>query len=273
MKKHDIETPYVSFTHYKKKFRLIGIFLFLLPLLSCSFKKTTIVDSGFSTGEFKASAYSFIGEDDIFSALAQINVFTTKSFYPLKAALTLKRPSYLRLELLPVIGVPDFFLTASPEILKIFIPSKGEAYSGQPTISNLEKFLPWPIEIEDMIMIFTGTYPLFKESNILYQAHRENNYLVVEMNSSSGASQIVWVGENNKLLKLVRKDEGGEELYNVKYSYNNDHRNFPEKITINITNETTSLSVRYSDIKIEKAKDLSVFDLTIPDDVKEIILE
>jgi hypothetical protein len=257
----------------KKKFYFIGFFLFLLPLLSCSFKKPTIVYSGFSTVEINAPALGFINEDEIFNAVAQINVSTPKGLYPVKAALAIKRPSYLRLELLPVIGVPDFFLTVSPEVMKIFIPSKGEFYIGRPTVDNLKKFLPWHIELEDVIMIFTGTYPLFKEKNISYQAHRENNFLVVEINSPSGASQIIWVGENNKLLKLIRKDETGEELYDVKYSYSDDHSDLPEKITINMADETTSLSVRYSDIKIEKAKDLSVFDLTNPDGVKENFLE
>jgi hypothetical protein len=93
------------------------------------------------------------------------------------------------------------------------------------------------------------------------------------MNAPSGSSQIIWVGENNKLLKLVRKDQTGEELYNVKYAYDNERSNFPEKITINMADESAYLSVKYSDVKIEKAKDLSIFDLAIPENAKEIILE
>jgi hypothetical protein len=257
----------------KKTFHFVGIFIFLLPLLSCGFKKPAIVKSDFSTREINASALGFISEDDIFSAVALIKVFKHNSFYPVKVALIIKRPSYLRLELLSVIGMPDFFLTASPEIMKIFIPSKGEFYSGLPTVSNLKKFLPWQIEIEDMIMLFTGTYPSFKENNISYQSHREDNFWVVEMNAPSGSSQIIWVGENNKLIKLVRKDQTGEELYNVKYTYDDYRSNFPEKITINMADESAYLSLKYSDVKIEKAKDLSVFDLAIPENAKEITLE
>jgi hypothetical protein len=35
----------------------------------------------------------------------------------------------------------------------------------------------------------------------------------------------------------------------------------------------TSLSVKYSDVKIEKSEDLSVFNLVIPPNVKSINLE
>jgi hypothetical protein len=257
----------------KNIFHLIGIFLLLLPLLACGLKKPTIINSEFSAGEIKTSDLGSINEDEIFSALAQIDVVTPNSYYPVKAALIIKKPCYLRMELLPLIGVPDFFLTATPEMMKIFIPSKGEFYSGRPTVSNLKKFLPWPMEIEDMIMIFTGTYPSLKENNISYQRRREENLLRVEMNAPSGTSQTIWVGKNNKLLKLVRKDETGEELYNVKYIYEDDLGKFPKKIKIGMADETISLSVKYSDIKVEQAMDLSVFDLAIPANVKEMILE
>jgi hypothetical protein len=258
----------------KKIFHLSATFLLLLPLLSCGFKKPTIANAEFSIGKIKSSSFGpIINADEILSALTLINISTPKGFYPVKAALIIKRPSHLRLEILPVIGVPDFFLTVPAEKMKIFIPSQGELYSGRPTVSNLQKFLPWPIEIEDMIMIFTGTYPLFKENNITYQADQEDDLLRVEMNAPSGSSQIIWLGKNNKLLKLVRKDETGEELYNVKYTYDDDHNDFPEKIIINMADETTSLSVKYLDVKIEKTTDLSIFDLAIPENAKEIILE
>jgi hypothetical protein len=257
----------------KNIFNFTGIILLLLPVLACGLNKPTIANSEFSAGEIKTSAFGSINEDEIFSALAQIDVVTPNGYYPVKAALIIKKPCYLRMELLPIIGVPDFFLTASPEMMKIFIPSKGEFYSGRPTVSNLKKFLPWPMEIADVIMIFTGTYPSLKENNISYQRRLEDNLLRVEMNAPSGSSQIIWVGENNKLLKLVRKNETGEELYNVKYIYGADLSELPKEIKINMTDETISLSIKYSDVKVEQATDLSVFDLAIPSNVKEIILE
>ncbi len=254
----------------KKTFRL-AFFLFLLTLFSCGFYKPAIVKTDFSAGDMDVSVLRVIDEDDIFSAVALIHVSHHNRFYPVKAALVIKRPSYLRMELLPVIGVPDFFLSVSPEIMKIFIPSKGEFYSGLPTVANLNKFLPWQIEIEDMIMIFTGAYPSLKEEHVSYQMHHEDHFVRVEMKAPSGASQIIWIGENNKLIKLVRQDDAGENVYHVEYTY--DNNNFPEKIKINFSDETTSLSIKYSDVKIEKHKDLSVFDLAIPDHVSEIILE
>jgi len=37
--------------------------------------------------------------------------------------------------------------------------------------------------------------------------------------------------------------------------------------------EKTTLAIEYVDIQIEKATDISVFDLVLPDDIEEILLE
>ena len=107
-----------------------------------------------------------------------------------------------------------------------------------------------------------------KEKDISYQSYREKNFLRIEMKAQSGCSQIIWVGENNRLLKLVRNDENGKEIYNVKYDYYETQSPIPGKITISMADGITSLSVKYSDVKIEKATDLSIFDLPVPANVK-----
>ena len=261
------------FANLAKKISLFtAIMLFVWPLISCGLKKQEMIYNNFSAGDFPASTSGWLDQNDIFKALVKIEFITTDGYYPAKAALIMKRPSYLRLELLPVIGVPDFLLVSTPERMSIFIPSKKELYSGLPTGSNLKKFLPWPIEIEDMVMIFTGAMPSFKEEKISYQGFQEKNFWRLEMKAPSGCSQIVWMREKNKLFKIVRKDENGGEIYTVNYSYD-DGSDVPGKITISMADGTTSLSVKYSDMEIEKSVDLSVFNLAIPAGVKEIPLE
>jgi hypothetical protein len=214
-----------------------------------------------------------IAEDDIVSAIVDINLTSPDGYYPTRAALIIKKPSYLRLEMLPVIGTPDFLLAASPEKMSIFIPSKENFYYGQPTGANLRKFIHWQFDIEDIVMIFTGTYPSLKEKDMSYQSYREKNFLLTEMKAPSGCSQIFWVGSNNRLFKIVRNDKNGKEIYTVRYFYDDPPRTLPEKITISMADGITLLSVKFSDIRIEKATDLSIFDLPIPDNVNVIFLK
>ena len=249
------------------------IFLLLLAVLASGCVPQAIIYPDSLAEKIMAAISSAVAEDDILSAIAQIDLGTIHGYHPARAALIIKKPSYLRLELLPVIGTPDFFLVASPEKMSIFIPSKGEFYYGLPTQANLAKFLPWQFNIEDIIMIFAGTYPSLKEKVISYQSYYEKNFLRIEMTAQSGCSQIIWVGENNRLLKLVRNDEYGKEIYNVKYDHYGPQSSIAGEITISMADGITSLSIKYSDFKIEKATDLSIFDLPIPANVKTITLD
>lgn len=257
----------------KKLIRNAVTGLILSSVVACGFQKPVTVPSDFSAEGHRPPLFAAIDENDLLSAIVQIDFMTKDGYFPAKAALAVKRPSYLRLELLAVIGAPDFFLAVTPERINVLIPSKGEFYTGRTTDAGVKKFLPWPIEFEDMIMIFTATYPSLKEQGVVAQRYPEDNLLRLEMKAPSGVSQTVWTGENHRLMKLVRKDEKGNETYTVKYIYHQDHDAFPEKIVIRMADGVTSLSVTYWDVKIEKATDLSIFDLAMPDDVKEISLD
>jgi outer membrane lipoprotein-sorting protein len=257
---------------HKRLFFPCIIFLLLLAALAGGCIRQTVIYPDSPLEKILAAISGVVAEEEILSATARIDLVTIHGYQPAKAALIIKKPSYLRLELLPVIGTPDFFLVASPEKMNIYIPSKGEFYRGNPTQANLAKFLPWQINIEDMAMIFTGTYPSLKEKVISYQSYREKDFLRIEMKTQSGCLQTIWVGEHNRLRKLVRRDEDGKEIYHVQYD-NHGTEGIAGKITISMADGITSLSIKYSDIKIEKATDLSIFDLPVPADIKVIPLE
>jgi len=254
-------------------FLFTALCLLSLPLLSCGVKKQTVIDDGFSADEMASSSTGVEHQDDIFSALAEINILTSQGYYPVKAALVLKRPCFLRIELLPVFGAPDFVLTTTRDKMNIFIPSRGELYTGQPTADNLKKFLPWFMDIEDIVAILTGTFPALPEKKIDDQEFREENLFRREMKTLSGPSQIIWMQTQNKPVKMLRKDEAGRELYNVRYLYDEHAGGFPRQIIIQMGDGVTSLSVKYSDVKMEKTADLSVFHLEIPANTREIPLD
>ena len=224
--------------------------------------------------DMPAPIASPLADDDLLSAVAQIDVVMNHRHYPAQAALLIKKPSYLRLELIPVLGTPDFFLTANPEKLSIFIPSKKEFYIGKPTQANLVKFLPWPLSVEDLVWILSGTYPPLRGKNIAYERYQENKLLRVEMKEPSGPSQIAWFDEKYRLRKFVRRNDLGEETYNIAYDHYETPEPVPGKISIHMADGITSLTVRYSDLKVEKSTgDLSIFDLSIPPDVRAISLD
>jgi hypothetical protein len=248
------------------------IIISFLSLLTGGCFPREIIQSDFEAQRVLLSISSVVDENSVLSAMAQINLVTPNGHHTARAAMIMKRPSYLRLEIFAPIGPPDFFLTASPDEMRILIPSRGEAYLGRPTSDNLARFLSWQFNFEDIVMIFTGSYPLLRDRNVSYQSYPDGNAMRIEIRIPSGNSQILLVGKDGRLQKFVQNDEDGKEMYHVKYEDYRPQSPVAEKITINMADGVTSICVKYSDIKIEKVTDMSIFELPVPTGVKSIIL-
>lgn len=214
-----------------------------------------------------------IAPDERVTSTAQIDIVSPQGQYPLRAALILQKPAYLRLELLPVIGTPDLFLAATPEAMNIFIPSRREYYTGKPTAGNMAHFLPWTLDIGEAVMILTGDCPPLSGQNVQYERYADDRALRVRMKTALGDSQTVWLNPDGRPAKLVRNGIDGREMYSVLYEdYRPDDR-LAGKITIHINDAAMSVTVRYSDVQIGKAHDGAVFALPVPAGVKIIKLD
>ena len=254
--------------------RLFGgiLFLIIVVTLNVACARQVIIPNDSSIEKNLFTISSTVSETDILSAAAEIDLVSPGGYYPARAALIIKKPSYLRLELFPPIGPPDFFLATTPHEMKILLPAKGEFYQGKPTGHNLSRFLPWQFNIEDIVAIFAGTYPPLT-GDIAYLRYPEGNNLRIEMKAQSGISQTVWIGPAGRLSKFVRYDENGKALYSAEFTDHEEGNSIACKITVSIADGVTSITVKYSDLKIEKAKDLSIFDLPVPAGFKTIILD
>lgn len=244
----------------------------LLSLLICGCAGNVLVGTGSSRDSSEIISRT-IQKTDRLIATAQIDLTTAQGHYPVRAALILQRPSYLRLEMLPVIGTPDFYLAASPDQMNIFIPSRGEFYSGKPSAENLERFLPCPMSIEEMVMILSSAYPPPVEKNMAYDSYPEGSLVRIEMKTTSGPLQTIWMEKNGRVTKLVRYGSDGREVYQAQYDDYAPGSSLANSIKIKWADLVTSVFVKYSDLKVEKAADLSVFELPVPAGAKIIKLD
>ena len=238
-----------------------------LLALTCGCAGKTVMESGRPPDAPKNIPIA-IQETDRIVATAQIELTTAEGRYPLRAALILQRPSYLRLEMLPVIGTPDLFLTATPDEMRIFIPSLGEFYTGKPSAENVARFLPWALKVEDIVMILSGAYPVPAGENISYERFAEGRLLLTDMKTPSGFLQKVWTMQNGNVAKFIRYGLDGKEAYRVQYEDYAPSSPLAETINIQWADNKMSISVKYSDWKLEKATDGSVFELPVPAGMK-----
>jgi outer membrane lipoprotein-sorting protein len=260
-----------------QKRQLIFEKLIILLLLSVTIGgcvKNQIIPPDAATEKILTALCATISENQVFSAIAQIDIVSPQGNYPLKAVVVARKPAYLRLELLPVIGPPDFFLVANPQEMKILLPSKSELYRGQPTDVNLAHFLPWKFGINEIVMILLGSYPLLSGEPISYQSSpAEEKAMQIEMKSLTGSSQTITVDKEGHLIKVVRYDTLGREIYTVRYEDYEEGRPIAGKINVSMADGTISITVKYSNLKVRNTTDLLIFDLPFPAGYRSIMMD
>ncbi|MHB8137275.1 MAG: hypothetical protein ACYDGO_02675 [Smithellaceae bacterium] len=247
--------------------------VFVLSILACGCAGKAVVSPVVPPEKSLEILCPVIQEADRIFATADIDLITAQGHYPVRAALIIQKPSFLRLEILPVVGTPDFILTATPDNMQIFIPSRGEFYSGKPSAENLARFLPWGLNIDDIVMILSCDCPASVGKNSSFAGYQEGDLTRVDMKAASGLSQTLWLGHNGRMVKLIRHGADGRENFQVRYEDYASERLPAGRITVTLADNVTIVSVKYSDLKIVKETNWSIFELPIPAGMQKINLD
>lgn len=255
----------------KRGLRPATILLFVLFALNGCLRAAVSSDEAQARHAYLSAAGNILAEETV-RADAEIDLVIPQGHYPANAILVLRRPCYLRLEILSPIGLPDYFIVAGPDNMRIFIPAQGKYYQGRPTAQNLYRFLNWPFNVEDAVMILTGGFPALDDADTSYKIWKTENNTIIEAASARYGSQAIELTDG-RLRQFVRKDQYGQQLYSVHYKYGASEGRLPVNIIVKMADGITSLGVRYNEARIEKSDDLSIFNLPVPPGIKPVDLE
>ncbi|MBI4634449.1 MAG: DUF4292 domain-containing protein [Deltaproteobacteria bacterium] len=214
---------------------------------------------------------------DTLQAVATIEVNSEKGRYPLKVALLLKMPSFLRVETIPLVGTPDFFMSLQGDTLKVFLPPKKEFYICRATAENLALFLPVSIRVEEMVPILMGI-PLLPEllkSMEKSRALSAGNYYRIDLTSGDGKHQSLWIDRTTGALAKIEIFEDYRLLYTASYEEYSEESGIPMPRKVIITPDAPGKSgvvIRYSDIRFSNLPDTTSFDLAAPPGIEPIVL-
>ena len=262
-----------------KKYTLTILFLSLLLTFSgCAPKKVTVPFKGYTLPPEDVLAKISRTDNlrNTLKAIAHIAVNTPKGKHSMKVALVVKRPSFFRVEAIPIIGPSNLFLSISGDSLKVFLPKEGKFYVGHATRKNLAMFFPINLKVEDIVSILIGTPPHVKRQNITIRGQAEGKFYRIDVMSQGKNVQSLWVNPDYNLVRIEALDNNGRILYTVRLK---DHHqiggmSIPGKVTI-ITGKTckSRARIRYSDTQFSEDVDTTLFDLDIPPGIKPIFID
>jgi hypothetical protein len=208
------------------------------------------------------------------TATARIEISYPGERYPLKAAMMMRRPADLRLESIPILGPPDFFLSIEGGELRVFFPGKGTFSIGPATRWNISRFLRLPLPAADIVPLLMGNPPPGWETSHSRHGEREERLYRIDRYETGGRKTgSLWIDPVAGLLVRVRAFTEGETIaYTADFT---DHIRLgggflPQRLTI--SGEAGSLVLRYAEIGLLD-NDAASFALPIPEGISPIPLD
>jgi hypothetical protein len=217
----------------------------------------------------KASAVS-----TAITAIAKIDIADQDTRYLFKAAVMMKRPDSLRLELMPLIGSPDLFISMENGEMRIFIPSKKRFYQGRTTARNISRFLHVYIDGNELISLMMGLPPYHENQRQNLTGALEEKLYRMDLHRDDGGILSCWIDPlANRIIKisLVQQDKGKfyEAIFD-KYT-TVEGQAMPQSLTI-AGDKSPTLKITYHDVQ-EIPDDQATFMLQIPDGIIPTLLD
>ncbi|MBN1614176.1 MAG: DUF4292 domain-containing protein [Deltaproteobacteria bacterium] len=212
-----------------------------------------------------------------FRATAHVDIDTPQGRHVLTAVLLLKRPDHLRIEFLPVIGPPDMIFVLRGEFLEIFLPQRGELYSGKASRKNLVRFLPVGLEKEELLAFLAGSTPDPSGPGSILISEPEGDSCRIDLKSGERITRSFRVDPiAGHLLQVDVLSDGGWPRYSAIFGdfAQLDGTYVPRHLSL-LTGglDKSKFTIRYEDLETVSAIDDDTFALTLPEGVRRFSLD
>jgi len=255
----------------QKNNRAWALFLLLAiittVLSGCTGRQTIITTpQGYDSPEAALKAADSPLFSGVLTATAKIEITDEGARYPMKAALMIKAPSFLRLESIPVIGLPDLFVSLNTDEMRIYIPSRKCFCAGPATSRNIAKFLHIDIEAEELVPILLGRSPMRAGKEFILSGKMEESLYRIDQFRNDAIFSI-WVNPAaDKIIRMVFR-RNGEDIYEAIFEnyISVEGHYLPQQIAINAKN-AKKVKIKYLDVQLAPDSRES-FALPCPDGV------
>jgi hypothetical protein len=211
----------------------------------------------------------------VVQTLADIRMTTKDGVYPMKLAVLLQKPASLRVEAIPLLGPPAFFLSLHEQILKVFFTETRAFHVGRATSDNIARYLPLKMDPQELTTALTGTgLPLHRPEAILLGRTEGDRYRIDR--DEAGRRESLWVRLSDGFLERLDVHQDQILLYQIRYEepLRVEQWMLPQKLTIVFEGrDGVSLRIRYRNIRFLKQTDTALFDLAPPPGVAPVFLD
>ncbi|MBI4640536.1 MAG: DUF4292 domain-containing protein [Candidatus Tectomicrobia bacterium] len=212
------------------------------------------------------------------SAVANIFIDSMGSIYHLKEAFLLKDKSKIRVEDLPVFGLPTMHLTSDGDTFSIYYPGQRKYIRGIASRENIFKLVSFDLKVSEIVRLLAGDILLswgFPAAKLTYLPQAKT-YLLELLSTSGDRYQQIWI-DPATLLPTYSQVYDELRSLTLRITYSNyksvDGYLLPFTIEIIMPLKNTEIKIEYESVKFNKGVSEEMFTLAVPQGAEVISLE
>jgi len=182
------------------------------------------------------------------------------------AFLAASRPGLLRVEMFDFFNRPIAVLVTDGHRFGLLQAQENKYYQGPATPRNLSRFLPVALPSEELVAVMLGRVPFIPAERMTLAIDEKEGLYVLTLLKGS-VSQVLHIHPRH--LRVVRSQVQGVRTYSLEYGRFEPQGEavFPHEVKLVAEAAETSLGVRYTSVTLNESPDLTLFDLSAPEDV------
>lgn len=185
------------------------------------------------------------------------------------------RPGRLHLETLDFFGKPLAVLVSDGQRFGLYQAQENRYYQGPATPENLSRFLPVVIPGDELVSLMLGQAPRIAAPPVSLRADAEAGGYVLTLEGElprrdgtrARATQVLTVHPQHH--RVLRSEVRGVEAYDLTFEnfLQSGAVVFPRRAQLEARGAKTTLELRYTEVTLNGAPDLAMFELTPPEGV------
>jgi outer membrane biogenesis lipoprotein LolB len=180
--------------------------------------------------------------------------------------LAVSRPGLLRLELFDFFNRPLAVLVTDGQRFGLYQAQENTFYQGPATPRTLATLLPVALPSEELVEVMLGQVPFIPAERLSLTLDRNEGLYVLTLQRGT-VTQVLHIHPTH--LRVVRSQVRGIWAYDLAYESFKERGEvlLPHEVTLSEERAETRARLRYTDITVNEAPDLTLFDLTPPEGI------
>jgi len=207
--------------------------------------------------------------------LAHVRVSAPGKNFTTQEVIFARRPGLLRLETLSPLGTPLFYFATTGQDLFMYHPGENRYYKGPVRARHLSAILPAGLEIEEVVAILLGGFPLllYEDFSTRYDAREELWFLDLKA-PSGGERQTLGIDpQNGRILSAEYPLQGITRRLFFSEFKEAANFSFPHKIHFESPVARTQFTIEFQEVTLNPEWGDEDFHLPVPRGAQIVPLE